>query len=262
MPELPDLTVFAENLHRRLAGGRITAVHRHGSGGRLNVSPAELSRALSGATIERVERAGKELCFRIGNGRLLYIHLMLNGGFRLAAQPLQRSAGDAIISIDFEQGVCLSLHDPKGLATVSLDPPRDQGVPDALDVDAGLLKRLIAGKPRTLIKALLIDQKIIRGIGNAYADEILWQARISPRSSAGKLPDEAVEALAAAISSVLLDAAQQLRKRHPDMIAGEFREFLAVHNPDRRESPGGRSIRVETVSSKKTYFTDEQVLYS
>jgi formamidopyrimidine-DNA glycosylase len=135
-------------------------------------------------------------------------------------------------------------------------------VPDALDVDAGLLRRLIAGKPRMLIKALLIDQKIVRGIGNAYADEILWQARISPRSVAGKLPGEAVEALAAAIRSVLTDAIQQLQKDHPDMIAGEFREFLAVHNPARNESPGGRPIRVETVSSKTTYFTDEQRLYT
>jgi formamidopyrimidine-DNA glycosylase len=91
MPELPDLTVFAENLDRRLAGSRIAAVHRHGGGGRLNVSPGELSRALTGTTVERIERAGKELCFRIDNGRLLYIHLMLNGGFRLAAQRGQRA---------------------------------------------------------------------------------------------------------------------------------------------------------------------------
>jgi formamidopyrimidine-DNA glycosylase len=61
---------------------------------------------------------------------------------------------------------------------------------------------------------------------------------------------------------VLLDATQQLRKDHPDMIAGEYREFLAVHNPARRESPGGHPIRVETVSSKQTYFTDEQRLYT
>ena len=124
-------------------------------------------------------------------------------------------------------------------------------MPDALDLDHERLQRVIDGKPRMLIKALLIDQKVLRGIGNAYADEILWQARVSPRLVAGKLPPEAVEALAAAIRSVLIDAIRHLRTEHPGIIAGNIREFLVVHNPARKQSPGGSPIRVETVSSKR-----------
>ena len=144
---------------------------------------------------------------------------------------------------------------------MTLNPKDEKEAPDALDVDIEFLKTLFGKKPKAMLKSLLLDQNLIGGIGNAYADEILWMARISPKSIAGKLPPEAVCALADAIPAVLLNAIQQLKRRHPDMIAGEFREFLKVHNPALKVSESGARIIKENVQSKRTYYTDEQKLY-
>ena len=115
MPELPDLTVFAENLNKLLAGRRIATVYRHSGGGRLNVSSEELSRALVGTAVDKVECSGKELCFQNDNRRLLFIHLMPNGYFELEDPPFERAAGDAIVSMVFADGARLTLRDLKGL---------------------------------------------------------------------------------------------------------------------------------------------------
>ena len=110
-------------------------------------------------------------------------------------------------------------------------------------------------RPRT------IDQSIVRGIGNAYADEILWQAKISPKSAVGKIPDYVIEELLASIKSVLTEAVEEIKKISPKIISGEVRDFLRIHHPDRSESPTGHRIIKQQVASKTTYFTAEQVLY-
>jgi formamidopyrimidine-DNA glycosylase len=112
-----------------------------------------------------------------------------------------------------------------------------------------------------VVKSFLLDQQLLGGIGNAYADEILWEARISPKSVVGKLPDQAVVKLAASIPAVLNHAIDYLRRHHAGMISGEIRDFLAVHNPKAKASPTGAPIIIEQIASKKTYYTEEQVLY-
>ena len=255
MPELPDLTVFAENLDKIVSGKRIKGVTCHRERN-LDVAPREVVAALAERRIAAVERWGKELLFRIDSGRLLFIHLMLTGGF-----SRNGSAPAPILSIAFDDGVTLVLNDPKGWAKISLNHGREEAAPDALEVTVDYLNQVFARKPRLLAKAFLIDQQLLRGIGNAYADEILWTARISPRSQVGKIPLQAVKQLAETIPSVLLKATEQLRASHPGIIGGEVRDFLAVHNPSRAVSPTGRPIQREEVASKTTYFTDEQELY-
>ena len=187
MPELPDLTVFAENLTKLIAGKKIAAVTCHAERN-CTVSPDQLAQALVSAEIAGVERSGKELCFLIGKHRLL-VHLMLTGGF-----VMNTPARFPIFTIAFADGSRLALNDPKGWAKIALNPQESPAGVDALEVTADHLKRLFAQKPRSLAKAVLIDQQLIKGIGNAYADEILWEARISPKSAVGKIPPEAVGA--------------------------------------------------------------------
>jgi formamidopyrimidine-DNA glycosylase len=112
------------------------------------------------------------------------------------------------------------------------------------------------------LKGFLIDQKIVRGIGNTYADEILWENRIAPESLCGKLPEEVVSSLFEAIREVLTEGVRQLEERHPDAIKGEFREFLKIHNPDQKLSPTGKAILRKTIASKTIYFSEDQVVYS
>ena len=258
MPELPDLTVFAENLGQIVRGKTITTIE-HAPGARLNVTAGELSAALKGAEIAGVERSGKELVMRTNKGDLLFIHLMLTGGFSFGKGG--GLSGSAILDLGFQDGSRLLMDDPKSLATVSLNPTRTGTAVDALDVTSDYLKRVFRQKSKATAKAVLIDQKIIGGIGNAYADEILWEARISPKSAVGKIPPEGIESLAGAIHSVLQDATAYLRKNHPGIISGEIRDFLKVHNPSRAKSPTGQVIMKERIASKTTYFTEEQRLY-
>lgn len=260
MPELPDLTVYAENLGKALTGKKVDRVEYH-QRGKLNVSAAELSRALAGAEVTGVQRGGKQVAFHFGNGALLRVHLMLTGGFVLTSPSALDRLQHPVLTVAFSDGSALALTDEKGWASVALNPGEEKDAPDALALSAEQLQQLCQRKPRTLIKPLLLDQALIGGIGNAYADEILWAARISPKSPAGKLPPEAVKALADAIPAVLKDAITELRKRHPDMVSGEYREFLKVHRPELKVSPTGAKIIKENVQSKRTYYTDEQRLY-
>ncbi len=108
------------------------------------------------------------------------------------------------------------------------------------------------------IKAFLMDQHIIRGIGNAYADEILWAAGLAPTSHSDKIPTDRIAILNDAIKSVLVDAEKQIKKADPHLISGEIRDFLKVHNSKNTHSPTGGKINVIQLNSRKTYYTDEQ----
>jgi formamidopyrimidine-DNA glycosylase len=92
-------------------------------------------------------------------------------------------------------------------------------------------------------------------------DEILWQAKISPKSIVGKIPDHIIDELAISITDVLTDAINKIKSRKPNIISGEIRDFLHVHNPNRSVTPTGHRIMTECVASRITYFTEEQVLY-
>jgi formamidopyrimidine-DNA glycosylase len=128
------------------------------------------------------------------------------------------------------------------------------------EVDYKFLKEKLS-KKRTNIKTFLLDQDIIRGIGNAYADEILWESKIHPESVCNKIPDDKIKTLAKDIKSVLKDAEKQILKINPDIISGEERSFLKIHNSKKKESPTGQKIHNKMLNSRITYYTDEQELY-
>lgn len=256
MPELPDLTVFAENLQRRLSGKKVKFIDNH-SDKRLNVD-AEVLSTVIGTVVEKVARSGKEIEFIFSNKTRLLVHLMLSGRFVFAEKPERLT--DRMLTILFEDGPALVITDPKGLVKLALNP-KPGAAPDALEVSAPYLQKKAAEKPRTPAKAFLIDQAVLRGIGNAYADEILWRARISPKAAIGKIPWDVMDALAVAIRKVLTEAIEKIRAVNPDITGGEIRDFLLIHNPQQAQSPTGHPIIKAKVASKTTYFTDEQILY-
>ena len=160
----------------------------------------------------------------------------------------------------FDDGQKLTLTDFQKAATPTLNPePKD--APDALDtkVDFTFLKQLLQAK-KAVVKNILLDQHIIRGIGNAYADEILWDARISPFSISNKIPEAKIKDLATSIQSVLKHAEHQILKENPDIISGEVRDFLNVHHTRKKETPTGAAIHIKA-GTRKTYYTDEQELF-
>ncbi len=190
MPELPDLTVFSENLNVRLQGRTIHSVECQGAV-RLNTSPEQLRDSLCNTSITSVRRDGKEIAFAFSNKDVFLVHLMLKGRFFITTDP--RTVKSAIFTLGLENE-SLVVSDPKGLVALKLNPTPNT-VPDALEVDGTYLRRKIAERSKMRVKAFLLEQEILRGIGNAYADEILWEARISPKSAVGKIPDRVIDDL-------------------------------------------------------------------
>lgn len=258
MPELPDLQVFSSNLTKKLKGKvlkKVVVVNKN----KLNVTEDELKKSLEKQELDEVVRVGKELHFKFNNGNVLGLHLMLNGELYLSENENTRK--HTIIELWFDNDSVLALTDYQSAATPTLNP-KEKDAPDALDkeVNTAFLKEKL--QKRTTIKNFLLDQKNIRGIGNAYADEILWDAGISPLSVCNKIPDDKIKALAHSIKTILKHAESQIRKADPDIITGEVRDFLLIHNSTKKESPNGAAIKTTMVNSRKTYYTEEQELYT
>ncbi|WP_447979627.1 DNA-formamidopyrimidine glycosylase family protein [Candidatus Nitrospira bockiana] len=144
MPELPDLAVYAENLMARLGGKTVQSVDHHG-GSRLNTSHEELRNSLCNTSLVSVERSGKEIVFAFSNKAALSVHLMVTGGFAIAADP--SSARFRVLTMGFADGFSLVVSDPRSLVTVNLNP-LPSIAPDALEVDGTYLRRKISERPR------------------------------------------------------------------------------------------------------------------
>ncbi|MCF0054642.1 DNA-formamidopyrimidine glycosylase family protein [Dyadobacter sp. CY356] len=259
MPELSDLQVYSKNLVKKLKGKeleKIVIVEKS----KIEATEKEFNTALSGKHLKDVYRVGKELYFDFGKDALVSMHLMLNG--KLIQDDKEERPKHTIAAFIFKDGNQLAMTDFQKIAKITLNPePND--VVDALsdELTAVWLEGKLQ-KSRAIIKSFIIDQKMIGGIGNAYADEILWEAKISPKSISSKIPKEAVARLAKAIKDVLINAEKEILKSNPDIISGEIRDFMAVHNSKRKTSPTGAEIINEKIGGKSTYYTDEQELYS
>lgn len=258
MPELPDLEVFSRNLSTQLKGKQVkeVIVNNHK---KLNVTAEELQKAINSQKIDRIYRSGKELYFEFENKTILSMHMMLNGEFHISKE--EEIPKYVIIRLLFKGGTNLILTDFRGLAHATLNPEPDD-TPDALAkaVDAEFFEKILAGK-KAAIKNILMDQHVIRGIGNAYADEILWEAGISPFSSANKIPVSKLKSLSKAVRHVLENAVKQISSSSPGLISGEVRDFLRIHHPKKTHSPSGVPILIKKTGARKTYYTEEQETY-
>jgi formamidopyrimidine-DNA glycosylase len=261
MPELPDLEVFRGNLKKHLIDHSLLAVQVVNP---KNVFPSAgpvLDQFIQQPLIA-IERIGKELFFDFSGQKSFAVHLMLNGQFHLCRSREDVSAIGHPIAVFHFDTQNLVVSDPGRLCKI-LFMAKPAKAPDALSPDFTLeyLAERLGRNPLLNIKSFLIDQKIVKGIGNAYADEILWESRIAPQSLCGNLPPAAVALLHASIGKVLQEAIASILQEAPDIIRGEIRDFLKVHNPHRKHSPTGALIQVKKVASKTTYFTEEQILY-
>lgn len=254
MPELPDLQVFSHNLTKLFKNKKLEKITLSG---KANAPEKKLQETLEGLELIKVVRAGKQLHFEFEKGHVLGMHLMLHG--QLYAFDNKNEQKFTVAELLFAGGKGLALTDFQKAANLTLDPePSD--VPDALKADfTYLAKKLNA--TRTAVKTVLMDQHILRGIGNAYADEILYDAKLSPFSASNKIPEEKVKQLVHSIDKVLKYAEEKTLKDHPDIISGEFRDFLQVHQPKKKTTPAGETIHQKPVGSRKTYYTDGQELF-
>ena len=258
MPELPDLEIFASNLEKRFKNKTLEKLEVVVPK-KLNVSEADLKKALEGHQLQAVLREGKTLQLHFGGDHILGLHLMLHGEIQLVESD--REVKFKIIEFHFKGGSGFALTDFQKMATPTLDPEQSD-VPDALSKEFSLdyFSKLLS-KKKIQIKQLLMDQHLIRGIGNTYADEILWDAKISPFSIAKRIPEKKVKELYKSIDDVLRKEIMELTRAIPDSFNAEVKDFLKIHNPKLKHSPTGHEIKVDKQAGRKTYYTIEQVQF-
>lgn len=206
MPELPEVQAAIDQLRRRATGRIIVRLRLLHPALRRRLSPARL-RSLPGARIERIERRGKHQLLHLADGRILHVHFRMNGDWEFGA------AGDALprfarAELALDDDTRIFLVDSRALGTIELHPAGaalDLGLgPDAADsswtaaqLGAALVTR------RGAIKSALLDQTLVAGLGNIYAAEALWRARIDPRTPGNALTIPQVTSLRKAIAAVL-----------------------------------------------------------
>lgn len=257
MPELPDLQVFAMNLQKRLKGKTLANI-KIKKIKNTNAPLTQFKKALVGQRLNKVYREGKELRFLFQNKNVIGVHLMLRG--KLVWLDEKNESKYSIAELMFSNGFTIAITDPQYKARITLNP-KESDAPDALSKEVNLNFWKEQLKSKATIKNLLLDQHTIRGIGNAYADEILWTAKISPFSISNKIPPQKIKALANAVPKVLLAAEQKIKKVDPEIIGGEIRDFLMIHNSKKKKSPNGAPIKIKAVGGRKSYYTDEQLTF-
>lgn len=211
MPELPEVETVRRQLHKRLVASEIVAVDIWRTG-RLQPEAETLTMRLIGRTIEAVERRAKLLIFRFDNTDALTAHLKMTGRFTFVNPGYQREKHDRVHFVlrgsdgrPFSM-VWSDIRQFGFLKYVSVDELReicDAYGPEPLDATVmSLVDRLSLPSGRT-IKAVLLDQAVIAGIGNIYADEACFRAGIRPTRRASRLHADELERLASSIQDVL-----------------------------------------------------------
>ena len=260
MPEAPDLEIIQEVLERRVQGRRVTAA-RVLRPTVLRAVGADFAVDIAGRTFQGFCRRGKFLQAELSGQRVLLVNPMLTGLFQLC-EAKARVQKKTCLVMGLEDGTELRYLDDRQMGMVwyltpeELDSiPRlvEQG-PDVLEVSLDQVRGGL--KPfRGEIKGVLTRGALVAGIGNAYADEILFAAGISPFRKVGDLTDDDLGRLHAAMGAVVRDAVEVLRERMGETLHVKVRDFLQVHNKGGKPCPTcGGSISQLTANGRVTSY--------
>jgi formamidopyrimidine-DNA glycosylase len=262
MPELPDVEVYAEALRPRLIGHRLTRILIRSPF--LLRSTAPPVQALEGKTVREVRRAGKRIAIGFESDLWLVLHLMIAGRlhWRLSAPKLSPKGPLAVF--EFDNGA-LTLTEAGSQHRASLNVAAGEeglralhaGSLEVLESDLDSFAAALTSANHTLKRALT-DPRIFSGIGNAYADEILHRAQLSPIAMTQKLSPGQIAALYHATRETLLDWVARLRKAaggdFPEKVTA-FREGMAVHGRYGQPCPrcGTKVQRIRYRSNETNY---------
>jgi len=203
MPELPEVETIARQLRARGVEGRsIIAVRVHWARTVEPLSVARFSKELLGTTIEEISRVGKWMLFELSSGKTIMIHLRMSGSFSMSPSSYDR------IVLKLSDGLTLHYRDTRKFGRWKLveDPNEILHAlgPDALTSRFSLKYFSAAMRKRhRMIKPLILDQSIVAGLGNIYADEALWEAQIHPERLSDSLSEDELISLFKAIKHVL-----------------------------------------------------------
>jgi formamidopyrimidine-DNA glycosylase len=244
MPELPDVTLYVEHLARRLVGQPLQRVRVLGLNLLRTVEPAP--DAAYGRVVRAVRRLGKRIVIAFDGGLFFVIHLMIAGRLHWKESGATPARKVGLAAFDFPHGTLtlteVATKKRAGLWVVqgeeavrALDP----GGIEPLEISLKAFRESLPRGNHTLKRALT-DPHIFSGIGNAYSDEILHRARLSPLTLAGRLSDDEVKRLWQAVRAVLIEWTDRLRAQFgegfPEKVTA-FRPEMAVHGRYRKPCP-------------------------
>ncbi len=280
MPELPEVETVRRGLEPALAGARLVRVEARRPDLRFPLPDGFVQR-LTGARIERLDRRAKYLLAPLDRGDTLVMHLGMSGRFEIAGAEATRRPGEfhyaapadpkhAHVIFETDRGARVTYFDPRRfgyMALIASDGleanPWFAGLgPEPLgpDFDGAHLARAFAGR-RQSVKASLMDQRIVAGLGNIYVCEALHRARISPLRPAGEIGARTLTSLAAAVRAVLEDAIEAGGSTLRDYAAadgalGYFQHRFCVYG--RQGEPclrrGCRGVIARTVQAGRSTF--------
>ncbi len=262
MPELPDITVYLDALAPRVLGHTLLEIRL--------VSPFVLRSVepplgeSHGRTVTGLARIGKRIVVALEPDWFLVIHLMIAGRLQWKDGAAKLSRRTTLAAFTFDSGTLVlteagttrraSLHLVRGQAALRAF---DRGGLEVLDADEAAFAGRLRAENHT-VKRALADPRLFSGIGNAYSDEILHRARLSPMALTSRLTDEQVTRLFEATRAILVDWTERLRRetgdRWPEKVTA-FREGMAVHGRYRLPCPVcGESVQRIRYADNETNY--------
>ncbi|MFI5229505.1 MAG: Fpg/Nei family DNA glycosylase [Gemmatimonadales bacterium] len=244
MPELPDITVYVEALAARIVGEELAEIRLHTPFLLRSVDPP--LEALVGRRVASVERLGKRIAFAFDGELFAVLHLMIAGRLHWRSRGAKPVKANALADFAFGNGTLTlteagtkrraSLHLARGRAGLA---EFARGGLEPLDATRGEFAARLRSESHT-VKRSLTDPRLFSGIGNAYSDEILHRARLSPVKLTGRLSDEEIGRLFDATRGTLIEWTERLRAESaggfPEKVTA-FRPEMAVHGKYNQPCP-------------------------
>jgi formamidopyrimidine-DNA glycosylase len=266
MPEVPDLEAIRKFFNRSIVGQAVRSV------GTpipvvIRVPREEFVRLLTGDTFGEVHRHGKFLLFSFASGRVMVINPMLTGRFSLVAPSVKKGARTCFV-LGLSGGSELRYADQRVMGRVYLVTPETlASVPQFAEMGPDVLSpdlteqafRDRLKRHNGQIKSILVNHRFVAGIGNAYSDEILWEARIHPYRKRPQLSDEELHTLYVSTRGVLAWAepivAERMMQGGEGLDYSEWRDHLRVHRRGGQPCPRcGNTISEITAGQRITSF--------
>jgi formamidopyrimidine-DNA glycosylase len=264
MPELPDVETFKRYLDATSLHQRISGVDARNAYVLKGISACELARQLKGHCFESSRRHGKHLFVCLDEDLWLRLHFGMTGSlhyFKGNKHAPPRASAEASsgrhvrVIFMFENDYRLAFDDQRMFGEIGLLKDPDEFLkkralgPDALDIDLAEFKNVLA-KHRGAVKSILMNQKLIAGIGNIYADEILFRARIHPAMQISALKDKRVAKLFRAMRYILKKAIES--KADADLMP---KSWLLPHRGKPGKCPRcGRELTSSTIGGRTAWF--------
>ena len=262
MPELPEVETTVRGLARVLDGRKLTRIEPRRADLR-RALPEDLGQRLTGARVTGLGRRAKYGTISTDRGDTLIFHLGMSGRWRI--DPAELEKHDHFL-METDEGHRLALNDARRFGSLDLVRTEDLDEwpafsalgPEPLDLDARELKRRLAGRSAA-IKLLLLDQRIVAGLGNIYVCEALYRARIHPTRAGGSISLPRLEKLVVAIRQVIAEAIEAggstLRDyAAPDGELGYFSKTFAVYDRAGQPCGCGGTVRRIVQGGRSTFY--------